>query len=516
MPESPGPAPGGPQPRQRPRKRDYLFGVLAVLTSTVVAYLLFRRSELADIVMVYILGIIIVATRLGRGPSLLTSLLSVAAFDFLFVSPYFTFAVSELRHVGTFAVMLLVGIVVGNLTERIREAAWQARARETRTQALFDLGQALSQCTDPDSLVATAPAAVTRHFQSPAVLLRCEDSGRLAASTGAPDLQFSAQDRRRALEAVDRAEASWGADPPEAPGRPAFVPMIGSQGVLGVLAALPPGDGRWEDPAQRQLLEAFTNQIAIALERALLAEQGGKDRRRAEKERLRSALLSSVSHDLRTPLGIITGAVSTVLETPELSEGLRRELLISAQDEAQRLHRLVSNLLDLTRLQAGALDLRTEWVPLEEVVGAVLNRSEFKAGLGRIRTRLADDLPPLAMDPVLMEQVLSNLIDNALKYAPADTPVDLEAWVDAATFTLAISDQGPGLEEGEEDRIFERLARGSAGIHRPGAGLGLAICRGIVTAHGGQIRARNRPHGGAEFRMVLPLGTPPELPAESP
>ena len=511
---SPRPEAGEPLPRRRRVARDYLLSVLCVVASTAVAFLLFRRTELADIVMIYILGIIVVATRLGRGPSLLTSLLSVAAFDFIFVSPYFTFAVSELRHVGTFAVMLLVGVVVGNLTERIRAAARLASAREARTQALYSLGQELSQCADPAALVATAAANVTRHFQGRATLLLRADAGGL----GAPDDGFplDAQERQAALRVLDQAEPRWPATPSGGGHRVALLPLQGSQGTLGVICVVAEGPARWEDPDQRQLLEAFARPIAVALERALLAEQSGRDRRRAEEERLRNALLSSVSHDLRTPLGIITGAVSTALENPGLPEALRRELLSSAQDEAQRLHRLVSNLLDLTRLQAGSLELHTEWIPLEEVVGAVLNRPEFRADIARIQVHLPDNLPPVAMDPVLMEQVLSNLLDNALKYAPPGSPVEIEAWVADGSFTLAVADRGPGLAPGEEDRIFDKLARGSAGSRRPGAGLGLAICKGIVTAHGGRIEAVNRGQGGARFRVALPQGTPPELPAESP
>ncbi|MFZ1376157.1 MAG: ATP-binding protein, partial [Geothrix sp.] len=273
---------------------------------------------------------------------------------------------------------------------------------------------------------------------------------------------------------------------------------------------------RWVEPDQRQLLEAFATQTALALERALLAEQGALDRRRADEERLRNALLSSVSHDLRTPLGVITGAVSTALETPDLPEPARRELLQSAQEEAQRLHRLVSNLLDITRLESGVLDLHTEWMPLEEVVGAALNRRELALEAHRVRVSLPEDLPLVAMDGVLMEQLLLNLLDNALKYSPPGSPVDIKAWAAGKSLTLSIADQGPGIPAGEEERIFEKLARGQAASNRPGAGLGLAICKGIVTAHHGRIQAVNHPQGGAQFLVTLPLGTPPAMPEEAP
>jgi len=496
--------------------RNYLLSVITVVLSTAIAGLIFRRTELADIVMIYLLGILIVATRFGRGPSLLASLLSVAAFDFIFVPPYFTFVVSDFRHVGTFSVMLLVGVVIGNLTERIRAQARLARAREQRTQALFRLGQELARSAGSTALVASAIQNVATQFQSHAVVLLPDGSGRLEAPTH--HLAFPLNDQERGVaQWVFEHDEPAGLGTLTLPGaRATYLPLKGSKGTLGVMGVLPDDAPQWVEPDQRQLLEAFANQTALALERSLLAEQSAADRRRAEDERLRNALLSSVSHDLRTPLGVITGAVSAALETPGIPDSTRRDLLISAQEEAQRLHRLVSNLLDITRLEAGAMELRTEWIPMEEVVGAALNRRELGSEAARVRTHLPEDLPMIAMDAVLMEQVLVNLIDNALKYSPPGSPVDIKAWAAGKSLTLSVADQGPGIAPGEEARIFEKLVRGEAGTSRPGAGLGLAICKGIVTAHGGQIQAVNHPQGGAQFLISLPLGTPPAIPQEAP
>ena len=496
--------------------RNYLLSILAVALSTAVAALLFRRTELADIVMIYLLGILIVATRFGRGPSLMASLLSVAAFDFIFVPPYLTFAVRDLRHVGTFSVMLLVGIVIGNLTERIRAQVRLARAREHRTQALFHLGQELARSAGSTALVASAVQNVANQFQSHAVVLLPDATGRLEMPTHPLAFPLNEQERGVAQWVFEHDEPA-GLGTLTLPGaRATYLPLKGSKGNLGVIGLLPDGAPQWAEPDQRQLLDAFTNQTALALERALLAEQSIADRRHADEERLRNALLSSVSHDLRTPLGVITGAVSTALETPDISDSTRRDLLISAQEEAQRLHRLVSNLLDITRLEAGALELHTEWIPVEEVVGAALNRREFGPETARVRTQLPENLPPVAMDPVLMEQVLVNLLDNALKYSPPDSHVDIKAWAAGKSLTLSVTDHGPGIALGEEERIFEKLARGQAAATRPGTGLGLAICKGIVTAHGGRIQAVNHPQGGAQFLVTLPLGTPPLMPVEAP
>ena len=496
--------------------RNYLLAATAVAISTAFAGLAFQRTETADIVMIYLLGILIVATRFGRGPSLLASLLSVAAFDFIFVPPYFTFAVADFRHVGTFSVMLLVGVVIGNLTERIRAQARLARAREQRSQALFLLGQDLARNAGTSALVASAIQNVATRFQGRAVVLLPDATGRLTAPSH--PLAFLLDEREQEVAKwVQEHDDAAGLGTPTLPeARATYLPLRGARGNLGVLGLYPEGIPTWLDPDQRQLLEAFANQTALALERSLLAEQGAVDRRRVDEERLRNALLSSVSHDLRTPLGVITGAVSTALETPDLSESVRRDLLLSAQEEAQRLQRLVNNLLDITRLESGSLDQRTEWMPVEEVVGAVLNRRELGAEAARVHTQLPEDLPLVAMDAVLMEQVLVNLLDNALKYSPPGSPVEIKAWAAWKSLTLSVTDQGPGIAPGEEERIFEKLTRGEAGTSRPGAGLGLAICKGIVTAHGGQIRAVNRPQGGAQFLVSLPLGTAPAIPEEGP
>ncbi|MBK7292271.1 MAG: sensor histidine kinase KdpD [Holophagaceae bacterium] len=496
--------------------RNYLLSALTVVLASTLASLIFRKTELADIVMVYLLGILIVATRFGRGPSLLASVLSVAALNFLFVPPYYTFAVTDFRHVGTFAVMLLMGVVIGNLTERIRAQARLARGREQRTHALYRLGQELARSSGSAALVASALQNVATQFQSQGVLLRPDEHGRLQAPAHPLAFPLNDQELGVAQWVFDHAEPA-GLGTLTLPGaRATYLPLKGAAGAIGVLGLLPEGAPRWAEPDQRQLLEAFATQTALALERALLAEQGAVDKRRADEERLRNALLSSVSHDLRTPLGVITGAVSTALETPDLPEPARRELLQSAQDEAQRLHRLVSNLLDITRLESGALDLHTEWMPLEEVVGAALNRRELASEAHRVRVALPEDLPLVAMDGVLMEQLLLNLLDNALKYSPPESPVDIKAWAAGKSLTLSIADQGPGIPAGEEERIFEKLARGQAASNRPGAGLGLAICKGIVTAHLGRIQAVNHPQGGAQFLVTLPLGTPPVMPEEAP
>jgi two-component system sensor histidine kinase KdpD len=261
---------------------------------------------------------------------------------------------------------------------------------------------------------------------------------------------------------------------------------------------------------------ALAAQISLALERARLAEERAEARLRADHEQLRSTLLSSVSHDLRTPLGTITGATTSLLDPgPEAAPGDQRMLLQTIHQESCRLERLVNNLLELTKLESGQVQVKKEWVPMEEVVGSAVGRMEEQLGDRPLTLNLREAWVPL--DPVLLEQVLVNLLDNALKFSPPESRIELEGWVEGGRARLTVSDQGPGFAPGEEQRVFEKLYRGSCSATAPGAGLGLAICRGIIQAHGGTITAATRPQGGAKITLTLPIeGAPPELSPDGP
>jgi two-component system sensor histidine kinase KdpD len=263
------------------------------------------------------------------------------------------------------------------------------------------------------------------------------------------------------------------------------------------------------------LIEAFASHAALAIERANLAYAAQKALLTAETEHLRNALLSAVSHDLRTPLATIIGATSALLDTETtVNEESRRELCESAHEEAQRLSRLVGNLLDMTRLDAGALVVKKEWQPLDEVIGVAIQRLGRSFGNRPLRIDLPTDLPPVPLDDLLIEQVLVNLLENALKYTPADSLVELSARRSQGQVTVEVADRGPGLPKGEEMTIFDKFYRIDQASSGRGVGLGLAICRGIVELHGGKIVAENRPDGGVAFRFTLPLeGTPPVVPA---
>ena len=292
--------------------------------------------------------------------------------------------------------------------------------------------------------------------------------------------------------------------------------MPASLGGVGVLGLEPEDPDRLSQLTQRRQVDAFAAQMGLAMERANLAEGAEKSRREIEAEQLRSSLLSSVSHDLRTPLAVITGATSTVLQAgPGIDEAVRQDLLKTVLEEAERLNRLIRNLLDMTRLESGAVKVKKEWLPLEEVVGSALNRLESRLGTREVRIDLPANLPLVPCDAVLLEQVLINLVENAVKYSPG--AIEIGATPTDAELTVDVSDRGPGIPADEAERIFDKFHQTSHEGGREGVGLGLTICRAIVSAHGGTIRALNRNGGGATFRFTLPLdGVPPIAPPAEP
>jgi two-component system sensor histidine kinase KdpD len=295
------------------------------------------------------------------------------------------------------------------------------------------------------------------------------------------------------------------------------LPLQAPRGPVGVLGIRPADPHALDAPDQLHQLETFANQTALAIERAQLADEAQQAQVRIETERLRNSLLSSVSHDLRTPLATITGAASTILENgSRLDAQTRQELLESVREEADRLNRLVQNLLEMTRLESGALQLRKDWHPLEEVIGAALGRLGKQLADRRVHTNVPPGLPLVPIDDVLVEQVLVNLLDNAIKYTPSKSPIRIMATATDEAVTVEVADHGPGLPRGEEDRVFEKFHRAQPDSSR-GVGLGLAICQGIVNAHGGRIWAQNLPEGGVAFLFTLPLaGTPPApVPADA-
>jgi two-component system, OmpR family, sensor histidine kinase KdpD len=501
-----GPVPKRTAPRGARRAR-YTAAPVATAAASAVAALMFPHFALANLIMVYLLAVLVVALREGRGPAIAASILSVAAFDVLFVPPRFTFAVADTQYLFTFAVMLIVALVISGLAARLRDQAAAARDRERRTAALLAVSRACASAAESYDIVRTATREVAAVLEADVVALLPHRDGRLAV-VGDRTVAFS-------LDRNEMGVAQWVFQHGEAaglgtqtlPGVTAFyVPLATSRGVAGVLGLRPAGGSTPYGPDRLQLVGALASQIALAIERTNLAAEAQAARLAAETDRARSLILSSVSHDLRTPLASISGAAETLAMRGEaLAPEVRRELATSVHQGAARLGRFVGNLLDVTRLVSGAMPIKRESQPIEEAIGAALEQTSEPLRGRAVSVRVAPGLPMVMIDGALVTQVLVNLFENAARYTPADAPIEIKADRSGAWLVVTVSDRGPGIAEGSEEHIFDEFHRASEGPAAPGVGLGLAICRGIVRLHGGSIEAANRPGGGLEVTVHLPI-----------
>ncbi len=497
------------------RKREWLWSILTVAACTGIGKIMQPYFERLDLAMVYLLGVVFIASRTSKWPSLFAALLSVAAFDFFFIPPFYSFAVSDIRYFITFAVMFIVSFVISRLTLRVRQQAAAARLRERRTAALYNLSRDLVRERGAMRLSEIAMKHIGEVFDSQVTILLPDDQNRLAPAAGGTFTFTPGQQELSVAQWVyeHRQPAGLGSD--TLPGAKAlYLPLIASAGVIGVIGILPKSAPDGFEPEQLHYLEAFANQTAIAVERSFLGEAAQQALLKAETESLRNTLLSSISHDLRTPLSAITGAASTLLQRDVmLDTDSRLDLVKTIQEEAEHLNRIIKNVLDMTRLESGAIKVNKEWQALEEIVGAVINRLGEHLNEHPLTVKLPGNLPLIPFDSLLIEQVLVNLFDNAIKYTPKGTPLELSASESFYTVTVELADRGPGIPPGDEERIFEKFVRGRGAAG--GVGLGLAICRTIINAHGGKIWAENREGGGAIFRFTLSsAGLPPAPKAE--
>ncbi len=484
----------------------YVWALATTGVCTALAFTMFRAFELSNLVMVYLLGVTIAGLRLGRGPALLTAAMNVVAFDFFFVPPRFSLAISDVQYLITFAVMLIIALVIANLMASVRQQTRVAGARERRTALLYAMSRELVATRGTESLAQVAVSHVAEVFQCRAVVLLPNSEGKLVYPRGTP-LEGS-------LRGADLAVAQWVADH----GRPAglgtdtlpastalYVPLRESDQPLGVLAVRPSNPRRVLLPEQRHLLETFASQIGLALERAQLAETAETARLNAERESLRNTLLASISHDLRTPLSVIAGAGSALARHGKsLDDAARVTLARSIETKALEMSELVSNVLDLMRFESGHMALRRDWQTLDDLVGTALGNMESKLAQHPVDVRIPHDLPPVYVDATLIVQVFSNLFDNIAKYTPAGTRVFVSALVDGKLVRVLVEDEGPGLPGGDPARLFDKFQRGNEEGSVVGVGLGLAICQAIIRAHGGEIEAHRREGGGARFEFTLP------------
>ena len=500
--EGTGPAPSAGHDDEPVTVLPYAWAALAIAVVTAFGMAAFDYITLADITMVYLITIM-VASLQGRGPSLVAASLAVAAFDFCFVPPRFTFAVSDVRHLLTFAVMFGSGLVISTLVVRIRRQERDAISREQRTAALLAFTRDVAAAgNEADVAMVTARHVEEALDVAAAVLIPDPAEGLVAAAGLAPLASSELAVARWAFD--HRAVAGHGTDTLSA-ARVLCVPLIDGEHAVGVLALQRrPGTPVRLDVDQRHLVDAIARQASLALSRVVLAERAREAALRANTEELRSSLLSAVSHDLRTPLAVITGAATTLRDdVGGLSQEARSDLLSSIVDDARRLERVLTNLLQLTRVETGMQPAR-EWIPAEELVGAALTRLEDALGDRKVELDVDPELQ-LHVDPVLFEQVLINLVENAIKHA--EPPFQISARQDVDHVAIRVADSGAGLPA-DPSRLFEKFTRASSA---PGVGLGLAVVRAITHAHGGTVTAQRGERGGALFEIRLPLDAPPAV-----
>ncbi|MBL8670143.1 MAG: sensor histidine kinase KdpD [Alphaproteobacteria bacterium] len=503
-----------PVPDRRPAAEGWLPASLAataaVAAAVGVAVGIDAMLDLPNLSMIFLASVLFCAIRYGMAASVLASLLSFLAYNFFLIEPRYTFSVSDGSDLLSLLVFLAVAILTSGLAGRARDHAAAMRARFKSTQALYDFSRKLGATARADDLLWAVAQQVAAAAGGRSVVLQPETGELALAAAFPPD---------EALEVADWAAARWAWENGEVAGRDSatlpsvkwqFRPVRTARGMVAVVGVRPKDDGRALRSEELRMLDALLDQAAVALERADLVAEAAEAEAIAQTERLRTALLSSISHDLRTPLASILGSATSLLAYGEsFSPAAQRDLLVTIRDETERLSRFVANLLDMTRVESGALEIKRDWVDIAELCGSAAGRVAGFLGARRLQRSVAADLPLLRLDFALMEQVLFNLLDNAVKYGPDGSAIALRAARDGNAVTIAVEDEGPGIPPGDLERVFDkfyRVHRGDAAV--AGTGLGLSICRGIVEALGGTIRARSPVRAGrgtaVEIRFPAP------------
>ena len=483
----------------------YLLSLGLVALSTILGILVRGDLEPTNLVMLYLASVVISAIFLGRGPSLLAAIAGVLAFDFFLVPPYLTLAVSDTQYFVTFIALLVVSLIISTLTAQGREQVEAAIRRESQTSALYDLGRDLTSATDLDEVLQIIISHIGQAFGRE-VAIFLPENGHLRLVSSSPAYQPDENELAVAVWAYDYDQpAGRGTDTlPAASIR--CQPLKTSNGLVGVLGVRPKEAGNFLTTEQRQTLSAFTNQAALAIERAILAQQAQRTELLQVTEKLQTALLNSISHDLRTPLVSITGALTALDEQSDsLNEENRASLVITAREEADRLNRLVGNLLSMTRIESGAIKLHLEPGDIQDVVGTALEQLGKRVGRHRVQANIPADFPLMPMDFTLIVQVLVNVLENAVKYSPENSLIEISADLLDGKARLQIADRGVGIPSEDLARVFDKFYR----VQRPesvtGTGLGLSISKGIIDIHHGKIYASARDGGGTIITLELPL-----------
>ena len=489
----------------------YLGSLFIVGLATLISLPIQSVIHPTNLVMLYLAAVVVTAILWGRGPSMLASALSVLAFDFFFVEPYLSFTVSDTQFLITFAGLLGVGLVISNLAGLVRDQVDTIRQRERQTLALYSLSKQLTVSTDIESVLKIIIEQLGLTFSRQAAIFLPMDQELLIRAI-TPELIINQNEKAVAAWAYDHHQpAGKGTDTlPAAQVR--YQPLLTARGVVGVLGVKPDDSEKYLTQEQRQLLESYAGLAALAIERAQLEEQSKQAQLSTATEKLQSALLNSISHDLRTPLATITGSFSSLFEAEIAKKGKvklekkdRLELIENGMQESARMNRLVGNLLDMSRIESGSFTLLKQLGDIQEVVGSALARFSDYSVEHPVRTDIEPGLPLVLMDVILIEQVMVNLLDNAMKYSLSGSPIDVRVYYASGEIKTSVADIGTGIPHEDLERIFDKFYR----IHHPdeisGTGLGLSICKGIIEAHGGKIWAMNHPKGGAIFTFTLPL-----------
>jgi two-component system sensor histidine kinase KdpD len=488
--------------------RRYLYAILLALAAFWISRPIQPLISPTNLVMVFLLAVVIAATFLGRGPSILVSFLSVLVFDFFFVPPFLTFAVSDTEYILTFIGLFGVGLVISELTARVRDQAEVAQRRETETATMYALSRDLSVAEGLEEIVHSVSEKISQTFGREVVIFLPEggENERLKPYTPNPNFALDDNELAVAVWSFQHGQPAGRGTETLAASDARYIPLKTSKGIVGVLGVKPkkPGDQLTTD--QRRLLETFASQAALAIERARLAEQAQFAQLLQAAERLQTALLNSISHDLRTPLVSVTGALSSLAEGgPAMDTEIRQSLVETALEEADRMNRLVGNLLNMTRLEAGALQVVKQPGDVQDTIGTALENLKERLRDRRVSVNVPEDTPLVPMDFVLVVQVLVNLIDNSLKYSSPDTVVEILAKQANGEVFIQVRDRGVGIPAGDLEHIFDKFYRVQRPENISGTGLGLSISKGIVEAHGGRIWAENRPGGGTVVTFALPL-----------
>jgi two-component system sensor histidine kinase KdpD len=489
--------------------RSFIWATAACAATTALASQLLRVFELSNVIMVFLLTVVGVSIRLGRGPGAWAAALSVLLFDFFFVPPKYSFAVADVQYLFTFALMLLVALVIGQLAASLRFEAVVANERERRAHALAALSKELAGALTAEQVIEIAHRHVSGIFDARVALLLPDGQDRLQVAGAASS----------AVE-TDSAVAQWVFDH----GQPAgagtqtlaatsahYLPLRAPMRIRGVLALAASDPQFIDEPEMKRLLDTCSAQIALALERVHYVQVAQDALLSMEGERLRNSLLSAISHDLRTPLTVLVGLASTLADG-DPPETARKEMTRAMQTEAAQMSELVTNLLDMVRLQEGGVKLNRDWQSMEEIVGSACAKLQRTLAGHNLLLSIPADLPLCECDPILIQRVIVNLLDNAAKFTLPGSTIEVTAQATGDCMKVSVEDNGPGLPPGQETRVFEKFMRGESESNKPGVGLGLALCKAIAEVHGGRIAAENRTSGGARFILTLPLGhLPPAM-----